>query len=63
MSTTTMPEGRGSVSGAPNVEGTVVRSGHWVGEQAREELRATLTEFLTPYRAACDPAAHAAAVR
>ena len=27
-------------------------SGHWVAEQAPEELVATLTEFLTPYREA-----------
>jgi hypothetical protein len=34
------PEGPGSVSGA----------GHWVAEQAHEEMVAALTEFLAPYR-------------
>jgi pimeloyl-ACP methyl ester carboxylesterase len=47
---------------ADDVQGAVVESGHWVAEQAPSELLAALTEFLAPYRAAYDPAAHAAAV-
>jgi len=35
---------------ADDVQGAVVNSGHWVAEQAPEELLAALTEFLTPYR-------------
>ncbi len=34
------PEGPGSVPGA----------GHWVAQQAPEEMLAALTEFLAPYR-------------
>ena len=47
---------------ADDVQGAVVQSGHWVAEQAPEELLAALTEFLAPYRAAYDQTAHAAAV-
>jgi len=47
---------------ADDVQGVVVQSGHWVAEQAPEELLAALTEFLAPYRAAYPPAAPAAAV-
>jgi pimeloyl-ACP methyl ester carboxylesterase len=47
---------------ADDVQSAVVESGHWVAEQAPEELLAALTEFLAPYRAAYDPAAHAASV-
>jgi pimeloyl-ACP methyl ester carboxylesterase len=35
---------------ADDVQGGVVNSGHWVAEQAPEELLAALTEFLAPYR-------------
>jgi pimeloyl-ACP methyl ester carboxylesterase len=35
---------------ADDVQGAVVNSGHWVAEQAPEELLAALTEFLAPYR-------------
>ena len=36
---------------AADVEGVVLRgSGHWVAEQAPEELLAALTRFLAPYR-------------
>jgi pimeloyl-ACP methyl ester carboxylesterase len=38
---------------ADDVQGVVLRgSGHWVAEQAPEELLATLTGFLGPYRTA-----------
>jgi pimeloyl-ACP methyl ester carboxylesterase len=47
---------------ADDVQGKVVQAGHWVAEQAPEELLAALAEFLAPYRSAPDPAAHAAAV-
>jgi len=43
---------------ADDVQGVVLRgSGHWVAEQAPEELLAALTEFLAPYRAAHEAAA------
>ena len=46
---------------ADDVQGVVLRgSGHWVAEQATDNLLAALTEFLAPYRSAHDPAAHAA---
>src|SRR5262245_12925043 len=46
---------------ADDVQSVVLRgSGHWVAEQATEDLLAALIEFLAPYRAAHDPAAHAA---
>ena len=36
---------------AENVESTIVRgSGHWVAEEAPEQLLAVLTPFLAPYR-------------
>jgi pimeloyl-ACP methyl ester carboxylesterase len=36
---------------ADNVQGVVLAgAGHWVAEQAPEQLLAALTEFLTPYR-------------
>lgn len=35
---------------ADDVEGVVVNSGHWVAEQAAEELLAAVTAFLKPYR-------------
>jgi pimeloyl-ACP methyl ester carboxylesterase len=35
---------------ADDVQGAVVNSGHWVAEQAPEELLAALTQFLAPYR-------------
>jgi pimeloyl-ACP methyl ester carboxylesterase len=39
---------------ADDVEGVVVPAGHWVAEQAPEQLLAALTEFLTPYRDGAD---------
>jgi hypothetical protein len=37
---------------ADDVLGAVLAgAGHWVAEQAPEELLAALTEFLAPYRA------------
>jgi pimeloyl-ACP methyl ester carboxylesterase len=50
---------------ADDVQGVVLAgSGHWVAEQAPEELLAALTAFLTPYRhgpaAVQDPGPHAA---
>ena len=33
---------------ADDVEGVVVPNGHWVAEQAPEELLAALTAFLAP---------------
>jgi pimeloyl-ACP methyl ester carboxylesterase len=37
---------------ADDVQGVILAgSGHWVAEQAPEELLAALTEFLAPYRA------------
>ncbi len=42
---------------ADNVQTVVVPAGHWVAEQAPEELLAALTAFLAPY---CDGAAAAA---
>jgi len=44
------PQGPGSVSGAPNDVPTVVipGSGHWVAEEAPEQLLAALTAFLAP---------------
>jgi pimeloyl-ACP methyl ester carboxylesterase len=37
---------------ADDVQGVVLAgSGHWVAEQAPEELLAALTAFLAPYRA------------
>ena len=37
---------------ADDVQGMVLPgSGHWVAEQAPEELLAALTAFLAPYRA------------
>ena len=36
---------------ADDVQGVVIAgSGHWVAEQAPEELLAALTAFLAPYR-------------
>ena len=35
---------------ADDVQGVVVPAGHWVAEQAPEELLAALTAFLAPYR-------------
>jgi pimeloyl-ACP methyl ester carboxylesterase len=37
---------------ADDVEGVVLNCGHWVAEQAAEELLAALTTFLKPYREA-----------
>ncbi len=38
---------------ADDVEGVVLAgAGHWVAEQAPEQLLAALTNFLAPYRAA-----------
>ena len=65
-----IPEGPGSVSGAPNLpdgftdtftgryvdtgelrlHAVIGGAGHWVAEQAPEEMVAALTEFLNPYR-------------
>jgi pimeloyl-ACP methyl ester carboxylesterase len=45
---------------ADDVQGLVIPgSGHWVAEEAPEELLAALTTFLTPYRAAHNPTAQA----
>jgi pimeloyl-ACP methyl ester carboxylesterase len=44
---------------ADNVQGAVLHSGHWVAEQAPEEMVAALTEFLAPYREGAAAAAHA----
>jgi hypothetical protein len=63
-SSTSLPHGPGSVSGAPNLSvgftdtfesryvdnGDVVPRGHWVAEQAPDEVIAALTAFLKPYR-------------
>ena len=38
-------------------------AGHWVAEQAPEELVAALTSFLAPYREAATSRADAVAVR
>jgi pimeloyl-ACP methyl ester carboxylesterase len=51
---------------ADDVQGVVIPgSGHWVAEQAPEELLAALSAFLAPYRAgsaaAHDARPHAAA--
>jgi pimeloyl-ACP methyl ester carboxylesterase len=35
---------------ADDVQGVVVPGGHWVAEQAPEQMIAALTEFLAPYR-------------
>ena len=36
---------------AENVESTIIPgSGHWVAEEAPEQLLAALTPFLAPYR-------------
>jgi pimeloyl-ACP methyl ester carboxylesterase len=49
---------------ADDVQGAVLRgSGHWVAEQAPEELLAELTEFLAPYREGAAAAAHTGAPR
>ncbi len=49
---------------ADDVQGAVLRgSGHWVAEQAPEELLAELTEFLAPYREGAAAAAHTSAAR
>jgi pimeloyl-ACP methyl ester carboxylesterase len=42
---------------ADDVQGLVVDSGHWVAEQAPEQLVAALTPFLAPYRDASSPVA------
>ena len=45
---------------ADDVQGVVLRgSGHWVAEQAPEELLAALAEFLAPYREQATAASHA----
>ena len=49
---------------ADDVQGAVLPgSGHWVAEQAPEELLAELTEFLAPYREGAAAAAHTGAAR
>jgi pimeloyl-ACP methyl ester carboxylesterase len=49
---------------ADDVQGAVLRgSGHWVAEQAPEELLAELTEFLAPYREGAAGAAQTGAAR
>ena len=49
---------------ADDVQGAVLRgSGHWVAEQAPEELLAELTEFLAPYREGAAAAAQTGAAR
>jgi hypothetical protein len=65
-----IPEGPGSVSGAPHLpagftdtftsryidtgevrlHAVIGGDGHWVAEQAPEEMLAALREFLAPYR-------------
>lgn len=48
---------------ADDVQSVVLRgSGHWVAEQAPQELLAALTEFLAPYREEATVAARAGAV-
>jgi pimeloyl-ACP methyl ester carboxylesterase len=52
---------------ADDVQSVVIPgSGHWVAEEAPDEMLAALTAFLAPYRdgerAAHDPRPHAAAV-
>jgi hypothetical protein len=43
--------GKGMKLAAGDVQTVVILSaGHWVAEQAPEEMLAALTEFLTPYR-------------
>jgi pimeloyl-ACP methyl ester carboxylesterase len=42
---------------AGNVQTLVLDSGHWLAEQAPDQMIAALTEFLAPYRAAQRPAA------
>jgi hypothetical protein len=43
------PEGLGSVT--DDMQSLVIsRTGHFVAEQAPEEMAAALTEFLAPYR-------------
>jgi pimeloyl-ACP methyl ester carboxylesterase len=43
---------------ADNVQSVVIPgSGHWVAEEAPEELLAALTAFLAPYRSARTAAA------
>jgi pimeloyl-ACP methyl ester carboxylesterase len=46
---------------ADDVQGAVLHSGHWVAEQAPEEMLAALTSFLAPYREGAAAAAHAGA--
>ena len=61
MNSTATPEGPGSVSGAPRLPDgfadtftsrylDAAGSGHWVAEQAPEQLVEALAEFLAPYR-------------
>jgi hypothetical protein len=41
---------------AGNVQGAVIPgAGHWVAEEAPDEMLAALTAFLAPYRAGADP--------
>ena len=48
---------------ADDVQAVVLAgSGHWVAEQAPDQLLAALTAFLAPYREAHDPRARAAGV-
>jgi hypothetical protein len=55
-----LPDGPGAVSGAPylpagftDVQALVIPGvGHWVAEEAPEELLAAVTAFLAPYRGA-----------
>jgi pimeloyl-ACP methyl ester carboxylesterase len=45
---------------ADDVHGVVLRgSGHWVAEQAPDQLLASLTEFLAPYREGASASAQA----
>jgi pimeloyl-ACP methyl ester carboxylesterase len=42
--------GRAMGQVADNVQTVVVSGGHWVAEQAPDEIMAALTTFLAPYR-------------
>jgi pimeloyl-ACP methyl ester carboxylesterase len=51
--------GNGMKSAAEDVQTVVIPGvGHWVAEQASDQVLAALTDFLAPYRNRADGAAH-----